>query len=168
MNTSWGVFLRNIKVAVVSGNDIHRNYCGSIRLCINRFDSTLIRNNVIHDHTGPHLVQTSLFSESIMNTLVMSDDFKLEHSKPAIMMSNKIYNNDLSYCDISDMIISCDYICHYCQKHQAKQACPSCGEVLYCRNKGAKTHEIFCNSFRQKYTFTDFVVLDYIQIKETP
>ena len=55
------------------------------------------------------------------------------------------------------MIISSDYICHYCQKQSAKQSCPHCGKVFYCdlicRTRGAKTHEIFCKSFREKYTF---------------
>ena len=91
----------NSNIAVVDGNDIHRNYCGGIRLCLNRFDNTLIRDNMIHDHTGPHLVQTSLASGSKMNTLVLSEDFRIENSKAAILMKNKTYNNDISYGDIS-------------------------------------------------------------------
>ena len=92
-----------------------------------------------------------------MNIRFISEDFHVVNSKPAILKKNKIYNNDISYGDLSDMIISSDYICHYCQKQPAKQSCPGCGKVFYCnlicRTSGTKTHEIFCKSFREKYTF---------------
>ena len=63
-NRSWGIFLRNSNVTTVQRNNIFRNDCGGLRVCLNRFDRTIVMKNNIHDHTGPGLCQTSFFSES--------------------------------------------------------------------------------------------------------
>ena len=62
-NMSWGIFLRNSQVTVIDGNEVHRNYCGGIRVVLNRFDNTFIKSNIIHDHTGPDMIQTRFMNE---------------------------------------------------------------------------------------------------------
>jgi parallel beta-helix repeat protein len=63
-NRSWGIFLRNSNVTIIQQNNIFRNDCGGIRVCLNRFEETVVMKNQIHDHTGPDLLQTVFFSES--------------------------------------------------------------------------------------------------------
>ena len=48
-NRSWGIELRNANVVSIKGNDIFRNNCGGIRVCLNRFNQIIIMANRIHD-----------------------------------------------------------------------------------------------------------------------
>ena len=137
-------------------------------MCLNRFTSTLIKNNIIHDHTGPYFVQTSLFTEQ-PETWLLDDQFRSNHSNPAIMFSNKTYNNDLSYVDVSEMIVSCEK-CHYCNKQNAGLACEDCGKVFYCNRicmmHGYKSHEIFCKNFKANHVYR--LKLVHVTMNPTP
>ena len=113
-------------------------FCDGIRICLNNFNSTKIRNNMIHNHTGHTLVQTALMTKSPVKIYYFTIDLIMQRCKPAVLFNNKIFNNDLSYENISKVIISSGTSCHYCQKQQAKhtvQIVGKCFTAIQCVGK---------------------------------
>ena len=147
-NKSWGIALRNANIVNIQGNDIFRNDCGGIRVCLNRSNETIIMSNRIHDHTGPGLIKTVLFTEiqetkyeemaallRMRLSLGRVSDIERQqiersiatlkgpdreaNSKPVISLDNLFYNNELRYKNISDLRSFVDIKCNLCNRRQA-------------------------------------------------
>ena len=180
-NQSWGIFLRNSNVSTVQRNNIFRNDCGGLRVCLNRFDRTIVMKNNIHDHTGPGLCQTTFFSESQEQISIIQQnriakayndgrisDEKMEelghirpldrdtNSVPIMEMENVYDNNDLSYGSIKERMISVEKNCSFCSRQKAEKPCNKCRKVWYCNNECQKSHyEVhkarFCSYFEKNH-----------------
>ena len=178
-NRSWGIFLRNSNVSTIQNNDVFRNDCGGIRICLNRFDRTVVMKNHIHDHTGPGLCQTSFFSESQNQQLQelhtkisryyakgrISEERMEElsgispldrdtNSIPVHEMDNIYDNNDLSYGSATEKKVPVEKDCAFCTKPKAPVPCNSCKKVWYCNSDCLKQHyaehrNLFCDFFQR-------------------
>ena len=176
-NKSWGIFLRNSNVSTIQSNNIFRNDCGGIRICLNRFDRTIVMKNHIHDHTGPGLCQTSFFSESqnqllhVCKTRIARwyadgriSDERMEklglispldrdtNSVPVHEMDNIYENNDLSYGSATEKKVAVEKDCGFCTRPKAGIPCNNCRKVWYCNTQCLKEHyeehrALFCDFF---------------------
>ena len=175
-NRSWGIFLRNSNVSTIQSNNIFRNDCGGIRICLNRFDRTIVMKNLIHDHTGPGLCQTTFFSESqehfvqtIQSRVAKAyaagriSDERMEklditpldrdtNSVPVQEMDNIYENNDLCYGSAKEKKIPIEKDCGFCTQPRAGTPCTKCGKVWYCNTECLKRHyeehkALFCDFF---------------------
>ena len=165
-NRSWGIYLRNSTITSITGNDIFRNDCGGIKVCLNRFNYTVVMKNIIHDHTGPDIIQTAFLRESqeeMMHRIQASLQRggiqipsllnREDNSVPIMVMDNVSYNNQLSYGSIEDWNVPFEKPCNFCNDPKAKLHCKRCRKVKYCSerclNKDKFTHETFCAYFTE-------------------
>ncbi len=160
-NKTWGVHLRNAYVATLQGNNISRNANGGVRVSCNRYDGTILTDNLIHDHTGPGLVQTHMINECENELTPVGFGMSREaNSCRIITMGNKLYNNDLTFASIKDLRIPAEPTCRFCNKtgsdsHNLKK-CPMCQKVFYCNEKcrtdDANGHAPFCDYFTERHS----------------
>jgi len=149
-NRSWGVYLRTSNVTSIRANNIFKNECGGIRVTLNRFSYTTVMKNLIHDHTGPDIVQTVFLSESQNQIPLLNRE---ANRVPVMVMDNISYNNDLSHGSIDDWKTGRERPCSYCNGSPAHLVCTKCRKVKYCRETCKKVdrgnHETFCNYFSE-------------------
>ena len=156
-NRSWGITMRNATVALISQNDVFKNYCGGIKVCFNRFNQTVLSENKIHDHTGPDVIQTRYYKEQLeeqMKRLVGRSDLTSELNKePILLLDNVSYNNNIHYSGMGEWKIFSNGKCDLCQSLKARIRCLECFYTSYCSktclNLHRKSHEDFCNYSKQ-------------------
>ena len=152
-NRSWGIYMRNSNIASIRENNIFRNDCGGIRVCFNRFEFTVVMKNMIHDHTGPDIVQTSYLSEKQEQQDHVGLD-RTVNSIPIMIFNNFSYNNELSYGSVSEWRVSVEKPCHFCNRANPQLECKKCRKVMYCnetcrREDYLQKHKTFCDYFTQ-------------------
>ena len=130
--------------------EVFRNDCGGVRVCLNRFNYTLVMKNLIHDHTGPDFVQTLFKSEGDQGMISFLN--REANSVPVLVMDNLSYNNDLSYGSIADWrVFAEERPCGFCSKEEATILCNRCNKVFYCNDQcqasDRKDHKTFCDYF---------------------
>ena len=157
-NRSWGITLRNATVALIRQNDVFKNYCGGIKVCLNRFNQTILSENKIHDHTGPDVIQTRYYKEHLdeqLKRLIGRSDLTPELNKePILLLDNVSYNNNIHYNGMGEWKIFSNGKCDLCQSIKARMRCQKCLYTSYCSNTclnlHRRSHEEFCNYSRQK------------------
>ena len=156
-NRSWGITLRNATIALISQNDVFKNYCGGIKVAFNRFNQTVLTENEIHDHTGPDVIQTRYFKEHLdeqLKRLTGRSDLTSELNKePILLLDNVSYNNNIHYSGMGEWKIFSNGKCDLCQGFKAKIRCQKCLYTAYCSqnclNLHRRSHEDFCNYSKQ-------------------
>ena len=156
-NRSWGITLRNATIALISQNDVFKNYCGGIKVAFNRFNQTVLTENKIHDHTGPDVTQTRYFKEHLdeqVKRLTGRSDLTSELNKePILLLDNVSYNNNIHYSGMGEWKIFSNGRCDLCQSFKAKIRCQKCLYTSYCSQKclnlHRRSHEDFCNYSKQ-------------------
>ena len=162
-NRSWGIALRNAKIAFLSQNDVFRNECGGIRITFNRFYQTLLARNQIHDHTGPDVMQTRYYNETQEDQMkARTGKYSLTSSSnkvPILLLENISYNNNIHYSGISEWIIFSSGRCDMCQSSRARLKCQACLYVSYCSRKclqlHREAHQEFCRYSKEKVVRID-------------
>ena len=157
-NRSWGITMRNATIALISQNDILKNYCGGIKIAFSRFNQTLLSKNEIHDHTGPDVIQTRYFKEHLdeqLKKLIGRSDLTSElNREPILLLDNISYNNNIHYSGMGEWKIFSNGMCELCQSRKAKMRCQKCLYTSYCSktclNLHRKSHEDFCNYSKQQ------------------
>ena len=152
-NRSWGITMRNSTVALISQNDVFKNYCGGIKIAFNRFNQTFLTKNEIHDHTGPGVIQTRYYKEhqdEKLKKLMGRSDLTSElNREPILLLDNISYNNNIHYSGMGEWKIFSNGMCDLCQGRKAKIRCQKCLYTSYCSktclNLHRKSHENFCN-----------------------
>ena len=155
-NRSWGVALRNARFATFVSNEIFRNECGGLRVCLNRFPLTLLRKNRIFDHTGPGVMHTVFNTENEM--FLKCDNLDRDaNSVKIILLDNLAFNNELQYTKVGDIKSSADRCALCSKKCRSKMLCKKCQKVSYCSKECQQQHYInhrsFCEFFQREHIF---------------
>ena len=190
-NRSWGIALRNANVVSIRQNDIFRNDCGGIRVSLNQFHETVIMGNRIHDHTGPGLIQTILFTEMGEEILDQMSNFfqhqlltgrvpesmrqnfeqilqdkgpdRESNRAPVISLDNILFNNELHYKNMLDLRRYVDIVCNLCNQTKPAISCSKCWVVRYCN------HQCRIKDYMNHQEFCEYYHKNYMhKIELTP